>query len=361
MKVIGIMSGTSMDGVDLALCDIQFSENPSAEILHAVTVPYEEKWRVRLSQLRYQSAEVYAKTDIFYGRFLGEQVKHYLRKWNEHADLICSHGHTIFHDPEHWLTAQMGDGETLSAIAEIPAITNFRRADVAIGGQGAPLAGLGDEWLFPEYDYCLNLGGFSNISAKIHQQRIAFDISPCNIILNRVAREGGMAFDEDGKIAENGSIDYELLKQLNAVPYYQRPYPKSLGREWINKEFWHIVRDYDNLPVESRMKTLVEHISEQIGQSIHQMDQNHGSGKKVLVTGGGAHNPVLIDHIKTHTDAEIIVPENILIDYKEALIFAFLGVLRLNNLPTSISTSTGASRDLVTGSLHGNFSSLINK
>jgi anhydro-N-acetylmuramic acid kinase len=360
MKVIGIMSGTSMDGADLALCDVQWSGGKwTASIIAAETIPYEEKWRVRLSQLRYQNSEVLAKTDVFYGRYLGELVLKFLRKHNLSADLVASHGHTIFHDPMALLTTQIGDGATLSATCGLPVVSNFRRADVALGGQGAPLAGLGDEILFPEYDVCLNLGGFSNVSAEIDGRRIAFDVSPCNIVLNRIAREIGQQYDEDGRLAESGQILFPLLNRLNDIPYYHKTPPKSLGREWINKEFWHIVRDFDDEAPEDRMKTLVVHISRQIGYNIGELTGENGAGKKVLVTGGGAHNQSLIDHLKSETEAAVIVPDVFTVDYKEALIFALLGAMRVKNVKNTLNSATGAKMACVSGSLDGDFSNLI--
>lgn len=357
MKIVGIMSGTSMDGVDLALCELtEVNGNFQYQIIASQTFAYEEKWRVRLSQLRYQNAENYARTDIFYGKYLGELVNSFLQSNGLQADLIASHGHTIFHDPAGWLTAQIGDGPTINATTGIPVVSNFRRADVALGGQGAPLAGLGDQLLFSEYPVCINLGGFCNISGK----GTNWDISPCNIVFNRLAREVGKKFDENGQIAEAGEIIFPLLNQLNNIPYYQKNGPKSLGREWINKNFWHLVRDYDNEPLENKMKTLIAHVSFQIARSIDQLVGNNGAGEKVLVTGGGAHNPVLVEFLKSESDADIIVPEPQLIDFKESLIFALLGYLRVKNRNNTDAAFTGAGSNFICGSLDGDFSGFMN-
>jgi anhydro-N-acetylmuramic acid kinase len=360
MKVIGIMSGTSMDGADLALCNVEFNGTEwSARIEAAKTYPYDEKWRVRLSQLKYQTTELYAKTDVFYGRFLGELVNRFCAENGITPDLVASHGHTIFHHPDHRLTAQVGDGATLSAICNLPVVSNFRRADVALGGQGAPLVGIGDELLFPEYDSCLNLGGFSNISAEVNGRRMAFDIAPCNIVLNRIARELGQAYDTNGQIAESGQIIFPLLNRLNDIEYYRQSAPKSLGREWINKGFWHIVRDFDQEPAPDRMKTLVVHIARQIAASINSIHGENGAGRAVLVTGGGAHNASLIDHLRAETEAEIVIPDALMVDYTEALIFALLGAMRVKNIPNIRNAATGASRAAISGSLDGDFSKLL--
>lgn len=360
MKVLGIMSGSSMDGVDLALCDVsKTSSGYTAEILQGITVPYSETWRVRLSQLRYQNAELYAKTDVFYGRFLGELAAAFFQETGVTADLIASHGHTIFHNPKGWLTAQIGDGATLNAFAKVPVVSNFRRADVGLGGQGAPLVGIGDEILFGEYDFCLNLGGFCNVSTLKDGQRIAFDISPCNIVLNRLARERDLQYDEDGALAEAGSIDYTLLNALNEIEFYAKSHPKSLGREWINKNFWHIVREFDDLSLEDRMKTLVMHIAVQIGKALESIAQKPLNGCSILVTGGGAFNASLIGHLRAETACNVVVPDANLVNYKESLIFALLGAMRVHNSTNTLSSATGASEDWVAGSLDGDFGKLM--
>jgi anhydro-N-acetylmuramic acid kinase len=349
-----------MDGVDLCLAEI--AENSGSwkyTILARETVPFEEKWRVRLSQLRYQNSEVFVKTDVFFGRYLGELVNDFLSRNNASADLVASHGHTVFHDPAGWVTSQAGDGATLNATCGLPVVSNFRRADVALGGQGAPLVGIGDDIFFGEYDACLNLGGFCNISAKIDSSRIAFDVAPCNIILNRLARDRGQKFDTNGEIAESGEVIYPLLNDLNDIPFYSQGHPKSLGREWINKEFWYIVRDFDTEPLEHRMKTLVLHIAQQVAKAIDSLFGDNGNGKKILVTGGGAHNICLVDHLRSETDAEIVIPDADIVDFKEALVFGLLGAMRVKNITNTQNSATGAERSIVAGSLDGNFSGLI--
>ena len=362
MKVLGIMSGTSMDGVDLALCDVRrTSDGWQSEILQGVTVPYNESWRVRLSQLRYQNAEVYAKTDVFYGRYLGELASAFFNETGQTADLIASHGHTIFHTPKSWITAQIGDGATLNAFANMPVVSNFRRADVGLGGQGAPLVGIGDQALFGQYDFCLNLGGFCNISASHQGKRIAFDIAPCNIVLNRLARERDLQYDEDGALAEAGVIDYTLLNALNEIEFYGMGYPKSLGREWINKNFWHIVREFDDLSVEDRMKTLVMHIAVQVRKAVESIAEKPMQDCSILVTGGGAFNASLVDHLRSEMDCNVVVPDANMVNYKEAMIFALLGAMRVHNVCNTLSSATGASQDWVAGSLDGDFSGLMNE
>jgi anhydro-N-acetylmuramic acid kinase len=314
---------------------------------------------VRLSQLKYQNPEVYARTDVFYGRYLGELALAFQSESGITIDLIASHGHTIFHQPHRWITAQVGDGATLYGTSGIPVVSNFRRSDVAAGGQGAPLVTLGDELLFNQYDACLNLGGFSNISIKTASGRISFDVAPCNIVLNRLARERKLKYDDGGKLAEDGNIIYPLLEQLNGISYYRKSAPKSLGREWINKEFWHIVRDFDDHPVEDRMKTLVMHIATQVSMAIEAHAQKPMEEMQILVTGGGAFNDTLMDYLRSESEANLVLPDEQTIQYKEAMIFALLGVLRVKNLSNVMSASTGASRAVIGGSLDGDFSKLL--
>jgi anhydro-N-acetylmuramic acid kinase len=359
-KVIGIMSGSSMDGIDLALCTIN-SDNGhyTYTIDEAETFEYSEVWRLRLSQLRKADALSYAKTDVFYGHYLGQLVKEFIKKYNIKADLVASHGHTAFHYPEELITRQVGDGASLSAICGLPVVSDFRSMDVAKKGQGAPLVAIGDEKFFNEYDYCLNLGGFANISGKIGPYRVSYDICPANILLNRVARDLNKEFDENGLIAAEGSIHYPLLEELNTIEYYAMPFPKSLNRDWINNELWQIVKEGDKLSPADKMKTFVDHIGIQISKSIDYLSSKQVTGKKVLVTGGGAFNPILMDHLRTHSEAEFIIPDAKLVKFKEALIFALMGVMRVENQVNIIKTFTGAKSDSVSGSLNGDFSQLI--
>lgn len=360
MNVLGIMSGTSMDGIDLALCAVDHSGGKwNVEILKAITLPYNETWRVRLSQLKYQNPELYVRTDVFYGRYLGELALAFQKETGLNIDLIASHGHTIFHQPHAWITAQVGDGATLYGTSGIPTVSNFRRADVAACGQGAPLVTLGDELLFSEYDACLNLGGFCNMSIKTATGRLSFDIAPCNIVLNRLARERKLKYDDGGAIAEQGNIIYPLLEQLNAISYYGKAAPKSLGREWINKDFWHLVRDFDESPLEDRMKTLVMHIATQIALSLEAYAPKPLNEMTILVTGGGVFNDTLIDYIKSESEAIIEIPNTQLVQYKEAMIFALLGAMRVNNLSNVSGETTGALRSVIGGSLDGDFSKLL--
>lgn len=347
-----------MDGVDLACSEFHWSAGSwKYRITHAETIPYEEKWRIRLSQLYKQPIELFPKTDAFYGRYLGMLVRQFVQKNQlEAIDLVASHGHTIFHQPQAGFTAQIGDGGALSAECGLPVVSNFRNMDLALGGQGAPLVPMGDRLLFGEYEACLNLGGIANISFEKNGELRAFDISPCNIVFNRVARWLGLPYDDKGKIASSAHIDEDLLHELNELPFYSKSGAKSLGREWINSEFWPLVKNYTDISEEEKMATLSNHVATQIAAVL-----NHNQLTKVLVTGGGALNEFLLSRIRSKTSCELIIPDETTIHFKEALIFAFLGLLRINNQTNVLKAVTGSRADHIGGALWGNFSKLSNQ
>ncbi len=349
------MSGTSMDGVDIAYCEFLYeNQNWSFKIIEAKTIPYDQNWTVRLSQLHKQPIHLFPKTDAFYGRYLGKITNQFIAENQLNIDFVSSHGHTIFHQPENGFTAQIGCGAGISAECGLPVVNNFRAIDVMRGGQGAPLVPIGDQFLFADYDACLNLGGFSNISFKNSQK--AFDISPCNMAFNLLANELNLPFDEEGNIAASGSTNEALLNALNNIDFYKKNNAKSLGIEWFNQSFLPVLNQFENEPIENKMATISLHIAQQIAKVI-----NVENIDNVLVTGGGAYNDILIQNIQSLTKTKIEIPDAITINYKEALIFAFLGVLRIRNEINILKSVTGAVSNSIGGALHGNFSRLIGK
>lgn len=346
--IIGVMSGSSMDGVDLACCVFtQQAGGWQYEITYAETIAYDETWKVRLSHLHKQPIHLYPKTDAFYGKYLGMLVNEFVGKYQVKPHLVASHGHTIFHQPAGGYTAQIGNGAFMYAETGIPVACDFRTVDIALGGQGAPLVPVGDELLFGAYEACLNLGGFSNISYRKNAKRIAYDIGPCNIILNRVANEVGKEFDDNGAIASRGKVHPQLLEQLNELPFFKLEGAKSLGREWVDETFWPIVRTYELQP-EDLMATLCEQIAGNIAQAL-----DAGSIRNMLVTGGGAFNGYLMQRITAQSRCEAVIPDPKLIAYKEALIFAFLGLLRIEGKSNVLSSVTGARADNMGGAIYG--------
>jgi anhydro-N-acetylmuramic acid kinase len=340
--VLGIMSGTSLDGLDLAICRFSKSRNGwNFELLESRTIAYTDEMRKNLDNAFSLSGDKLMSLDNNYGIFIADRSMEFIAKTGLPVELICSHGHTVFHQPENGLTCQIGSGASIAAITGITTISDFRRMDVALGGQGAPLVPAGDELLYSEYDYCLNLGGFANISYRYRDKRMAFDICPVNIILNLLAQQTGNIFDMDGRLGASGNKDLDLLRELNEIEYYKLPPPKSLGREWMFREFIPVL-DGSNLPHTTKIRTVYEHVAYQIAAVT---DQN----KTILITGGGAHNKFLMDLIKQKTKSICILPDNHLIDYKEAIIFAFLGLLRTLGEINCFASVTGASRDSCCG------------
>ena len=343
--VIGMMSGTSLDGLDLASCSFIRSENGWKFIIEATeTIEYTQGWTERLRTAHQLSGEELIQLDRDYGNFLGEEASAFSTKHNLKADLIASHGHTVFHRPENGYTLQIGHGVNIAAKTNLPVISDFRSSDVALGGQGAPLVPIGDKLLFGDYDACLNLGGFANISFENNGTLKAGDLCPVNIVLNHLAQKEGFQYDEDGRMGEKGTINKELLDSLNKIEFYTQPFPRSLGREWVEVNIFPLFEQFTDTTI-NQLRTFYEHVALQIAPFLN-------PGSKVLVTGGGAFNHFLIERIKNSTQAVLEIPSDRLVKYKEALIFAFMGLLRWNGEINCLKTVTGASHDSCSGAVH---------
>lgn len=351
-RVIGLMSGSSLDGLDIVYCEIsEENNNWIYKILKSSCTPYPQQWQQRLKNLVLQDAITYLKTDVFYGHYLGELVNNFIKENNlkDKIDFIASHGQTIFHQPENKMTSQIGDGAAIAAECVIPVVCNFRTMDVALGGQGAPIVPIGDKLFFSDYNFCLNLGGISNISFKVNAEKIiAYDICVVNLILNSLAQELNMEYDEHGKNASAGMLNQDLLNELNACWYYQKDYPRTLGGGFVGRVLIPIIRKY-KISVQDKLRTYCEHIAIQIKNEIEKIYQKEGVTKKpnhtMLVTGGGAFNTFLMEKIREHSSVKIILPDEETIKFKEALIIALMGVLRMRNENNCLSSVTGASRD----------------
>ena len=339
---IGLMSGTSLDGLDICYVKFSKSENWSFEILSAETISYDETWKLKLQNATQISAEDLLALDKEFGFFLGEKTQEFISKNNIiNIDVIASHGHTVFHQPRRKFTLQIGDGRVIKIMTNKTVVYDFRSQDVLLGGNGAPLVPIGDELLFSEFDACLNLGGFSNISLKKNKERIAFDISPVNVVLNFFAEKLGENYDKNGDFAKDGNINLEILEQLNVLEFYQKSHPKSLGIEFVKAEIFPLLKD--ETP-ENILASFTEHIAIQIAKVFN---ENHL--KKVLVTGGGTFNSYLIEKIREKSATEIIIPDEKIINFKEALIFALMGVLRMNNEINVLCSATGSSENHSSG------------
>ncbi|MBN8695032.1 MAG: anhydro-N-acetylmuramic acid kinase [Bacteroidetes bacterium] len=347
--VIGLMSGTSLDGLDIAFC--QFSVDNKQwkyEIVCAETIEYSDVWKQKLLSLETADALTFQLIHAEYGQFIGRLVADFIIKNSIKPDFVASHGHTIFHQPDKKLTVQVGSGAAIAANCKLPVVCDFRTLDVALGGQGAPLVPIGDQQLFGEYDFCLNLGGFANISYDHFGKRIAFDICPVNIVLNAFAARFGKKYDDKGEIARSGLISNYLLNEFDNLSHYRiLPHtPKSLGKEWVINNIDPLIEKYE-LEDTDFMRTFTEHIAFQVARVI-----NVKPYSRMLVTGGGTHNDFLMERIKALSKVEIIVADNDTINFKEALIFAFLGVLRWRGEVNCLKSVTGAREDSSGGSIY---------
>lgn len=340
--IIGLMSGTSLDGVDIVKCTFKNEEDWTFNLDRYETISYSNYWKERLEKLHKKSSKKIKDCDKEYGILLGKICNQFILKNNLKVDYISSHGHTIFHQPEKKITLQIGCGNTISKTTNITTINNFRSLDVSLGGQGAPLVPIGDKHLFSEFKYCLNLGGFANISEK-REKIIAFDICPVNIVMNEICKEVNKPYDKNGNIARKGKIIPSLLHKLNELEFYKKREPKSLGREWVEENILPIL-EVENYSTSDKLCTFCEHIATQIGLFL--------KNKSVLVSGGGAFNTYLMERIRKYSSSEIIIPNKEIIDFKEAIIFAFLGVLRLENINNCLSSVTGSERDNCGGDIY---------
>lgn len=344
-NVIGVMSGTSLDGIDLAHITFALLDGKWAFAIHECeTIPYDDHWFHNLKHaVTFTDAEL-SQINIDYTKLLGGVIREFIKKNRlENLDAVCSHGHTILHQPQNGLTLQIGNLPEIAAIVRENIVCDFRVADVKLGGQGAPLVPIGDRLLFADYDYCLNLGGFSNVSFETDGKRIAFDISPVNTVLNFYADFLGLDYDDKGNIARNGQVNLDVLSDLNALDFYKKSFPKSLGYEFVRETVLPLIGEYD-IPIEDILRTFTEHVAIQIAAALPKKTG------KMLVTGGGAYHDFLIERMQFHLpDLQIVIPEAKILEYKEALIFGLLGVLKWRGDINVLASVTGAAHDHSSG------------
>ncbi|MFY7742035.1 MAG: anhydro-N-acetylmuramic acid kinase [Flavobacterium sp.] len=346
--VIGVMSGTSLDGIDLA--QLYFSNkngNWTYKIGNCQTVPYNSEWLNKLKVAVHFTEKELQELNNEYTDFLGNTIKNFIEKYKiEFIDAVCSHGHTILHQPQNRFTLQIGNLPKIAKIIGHTVICDFRVQDVKLGGQGAPLVPIGDRLLFSDYDFCLNLGGFSNVSFEENGVRIAFDICPVNTVLNYYVNQLVFDYDDKGEIARSGKVNQTLLVELNSLDFYQKKYPKSLGIEFVNSTIIPLINCFP-ISIEDKLHTFVEHIAIQIAVALSKKDG------KMLVTGGGAYHVFLLERMKEYLPTmEIIVPDANTLEFKEALIFGLLGVLKLRNEINTLSSVTGSKKNHSSGMIY---------
>jgi anhydro-N-acetylmuramic acid kinase len=356
-KVIGLMSGSSLDGLDIVF--VQFQDRAGKwdfELIHSACYPYDLTWTNELQSAQALSAFEYQLLHTAFGHYIGRQVNHFIREQGlkYQVQLIASHGHTVFHAPEKKMTAQLGDGASIAAETGINTISDLRAMDIALGGQGAPIVPIGEEILLGNQDFYLNLGGIANLSAHLQDSVIAFDVCPANRVLNLLAQEAGKAFDEDGRIAASGNVDDQLLKTLNAQGYYRKDYPKSLPNSFGTETIFPIIKD-SGCSLKDSARTYVEHIAVQIKNAIEGIGVTQTAAPLSLyATGGGAHNIFLVKKIEellAPINVRMIIPGKKIIDFKEAIIMAFIGILRWREENNVLSSVTGASRSSIGGAV----------
>ncbi len=348
-KVVGLMSGTSLDGLDLAYCHIKPGKAAwQYELKEVQSMGYSPDLREQLKNAIFLDGEKLLHLHNQYGRWLGEQARRFIKEHKLDVDYISSHGHTSHHQPQKGLTFQLGSGQHLALASGHTTVCDFRTLDVALGGQGAPLVPIGDRLFFGEYDFCLNLGGISNVSFELKGERIAYDIGLANMILNYLCRNTDRGFDEDGALARSGSIIPSLFNRLNNLEYYALPYPKSTGYEWFLQEVVPLIENTEG-PLEDLLHTAIIHICEQICLQLE--PHISGRGRTLLVTGGGALNIYLLEVLQKRLPKgiELVVPHKRLIEFKEALVFALMGALRMEGKTNVLGSVTGARSDSSSG------------
>lgn len=353
-KVIGIMSGSSLDGIDMVFTELQeLGGNWQYEIKEATCISYDKFWHQKLQQSITLSAKDYLLLHTAYGEFTGQKINEFIEERNlqHQVSLISSHGHTTFHLPEKRMTHQLGDGAAIAATTKLPVVSDLRSMDIAFGGQGAPIVPLGEKLLFKDYKYFLNIGGIANISIHQLNEVIAFDICAANRVLNMLAETIGLAFDDEGKLSSRGRVNEDLLDKLNRLEYYKLPAPKSLANSFGTDIVYPLLTSY-NMNVEDTLRTYIEHICFQIKNTLNGFKEE--KTQQLFITGGGAFNSFLIKRLQEtleENNFEIVIPADDIIKYKEALIMALLGALRWREQYTSLSSVTGASRNSIGGAL----------
>jgi anhydro-N-acetylmuramic acid kinase len=347
-NVIGVMSGTSLDGVDLAHIEFSLKESEWAfEILESETIGYSQSWISHL-KLAVDYPEIkLQKLNQEYTKLLATIISTFIEKHTiKNLDAVCSHGHTILHQPQNGITLQIGNLPAIASLIKQIVVCDFRVQDVKLGGQGAPLVPIGDRILFSEYDYCMNLGGFSNVSFEQNGERIAFDISPVNTVLNYYANQLGMDYDDKGQLSRTGKVSEKLLNELNALDFYQQKFPKSLGFEFVKEIVLPIIESF-KIPIEDKLRTFTEHVALQTALALP------NKKSRILITGGGAYNDFIIERIQYYLpEMKIIIPSTKILEFKEALIFALLGVLKLRAEINVLSSVTGSKNDHSSGNIY---------
>ncbi|MEM1327523.1 MAG: anhydro-N-acetylmuramic acid kinase [Bacteroidota bacterium] len=358
-RVLGLMSGSSLDGLDVALCDFQYQLEPTFELLDwniqtAATLPYSEAWQERLLTLVHANAKTFAITHTQYGRYIGELIGDFLAHQEMQPDFVASHGHTIFHFPDQHATTQIGEGAAIAAVSGYPVVCDFRSMDVALGGQGAPIAHIADDYLLDDYDFYLNLGGIANVTAREGDNWTAFDISGANQVLNAIVAEKGLEYDDRGQLAASGKVLASVLESSNRLDYLHQALPKTLDNQWVQQELLPLFK-MKQFSVPDRLRTACEHTAYQVAIAVQPFLPENRTAK-LVVTGGGANNDFLMqclrDQLEKVGKVTVDIPEKVIVDFKEAAMIALMGLMRTKNIPNCRGKVTGAAHDTINGSIY---------
>lgn len=354
------MSGSSLDGLDIAYCEFGIENGQwTFEVLHTDVVVYPDEWIQEIKSLPVSSAMSLWQSHTSLGHYFAEQVNAFIARHNLQGkvDLIASHGHTIFHFPDKKMTTQIGDGSAIAAVTDLPVVCDFRSGDIADGGQGTPIVPIGDRLLFADYRFCLNIGGIANISCKTGAPKeiVAFDICAANQVLNSLANRLGNEYDAGGELAKQGAVHEPLLQRLNELDFYGYSYPKSLDNGFSRELILPLMEGFD-ISINDKLRTYTEHIAVQVAVHIKTIAAKEQlrfrPDEKMLATGGGAFNTFLIERIKLLAGIEVVVPAEELVKFKEAIVVALMGVLRLRNEVNVLKSVTGAKKDSVAGAVY---------
>lgn len=348
---IGLMSGSSLDGLDICYVRFQYhDEKFEYEILQADCVEYTDAFRERLRNASDLSAFEFAKLHTELGNYFGKLSNNFIQLHKpEKIDFIASHGQTIFHQPSSGFTSQIGCGAQIAAQTNCKVVCDLRSGDVAYGGQGAPIVPVTEKYLFPDYKLFLNIGGIANIAFHYDEKIVAYDVCAANTLLNYLAQQKGLAYDKGGKLAKKGTIIYSLLDELNNIAFCKQTPPKSLGSEHIYSDWIPLFDKYDE-NIEDKLATAVEHIAMQVAKTVNSQILNPKS--QILITGGGALNAFLVERIQHHSKIKAVVPDTLTVQYKEALAMAFIGLLRILEIPNCLASVTGAKKDVTGGAVY---------
>ena len=352
------MSGSSLDGLDLALCTFTLDKGAARPVTQwsievAETIAYPADWKDRLRQATSGSGQTSWHLHADLGTYIGKQCRQFIERHALRPELIGCHGHTVFHEPANGFSVQLGDGARIAALTGLPVVTELRSADIAAGGQGAPLAPVADHHLFPDYAAFLNLGGIANFSLRTPDGRLlAGDVTGCCQVLDRLAALAGQPYDSGGQLARSGQPLPRLAEQLDALPYHHQPYPKSLSNQWVIEQLWPLLAQHSGT-VKDRLHTFTTWLAGKITRDMRQTGGGAAGEMKLLVSGGGARNTFLVDRFRTHlTRVSVEVAEGYVGDFKEAALIALCALFREQGLPNSLASATGARHDTVNGALH---------